>query len=849
MRFCKNIVLIAGIVLGFTLIGLGGMGFYLHSHPEWIKPTIERALSTATGAACTIERFAISLQPLAVEAGGICFTTRPPHPAASMEIPFIRTELALEGPFGRKTLLLKNMRVTGISLTGALPVLSPVEPNGSFPAGLLQGLAGFFFFRDIRFQSGEILDGRLAISRGDYFLQARQLHAEAGADRPLCVSFALEVGNNSRHLQVTAPRVSFSGDHGVGGREVTFSGVLRADNISLQTKGGTEIRDIPMGDIRFAIPDGRLDLENGAMALPKVRFDALGLKNLVLDMDVKDGGIHLLLQGKKTALLPAAAARQLLPRDLALAARDAFRMEVAGPQGGPWRINAAVTLSDLALQNKDGRLTGEKISLAASARGVVDPEAAGMTFDAELSANTGEILYDRYYLNLAQNPVVSACKGTCRFQEGILRISRLRFELTDILPVEIRGSLTRGAAFREADVEVSVPRVPMEPVFHHLLREPHKTENPVLETLATGGTLSAECRLRKRADAWLAEGRIGWRGGELIEKGRGVSAKGIFLDLPFRYETGLPAAPAENLPGRLEIRSLVLPPLPEQALDLVLNAGTNRISVDAPTVIRIPGGELLLGAVEVRNLFSPDVSVHTRLAFDGIDIRSFLAGIGAIPAAAVVAGRLGGVLDPVRYERHAVTSQGEITAIVFGGNIWLSDLGASGIFTAAPVLRFNAGWNKLQLSQMTSDTAFGRIEGVLKGHIRDGEIAWGQPQRFDLLLETVKEKGIPQTISIAAVDNIARIGGGQSPFMGIAGAFAAVLDPFPYEKIGIRARLENDMFMINGTIREGGTEYLVKRRGFSGVDIVNQNPDNRINFKDMVKRIQRIAHQDGAVIQ
>jgi hypothetical protein len=150
---------------------------------------------------------------------------------------------------------------------------------------------------------------------------------------------------------------------------------------------------------------------------------------------------------------------------------------------------------------------------------------------------------------------------------------------------------------------------------------------------------------------------------------------------------------------------------------------------------------------------------------------------------------------------------------------------------------------------MTTDTTFGKIAGTLKGHIRDFEIASGQLQRFDLLLETVKIKGVPQTISIKAVDNIAQIGGGQSPFVGLAGAFASVFEKFPYEKIGIRATLENDMFTINGTIREGGMEYLVKRGSFSGVNIVNQNPDNRISFKDMVNRIKRITHKDGAVVK
>jgi hypothetical protein len=56
----------------------------------------------------------------------------------------------------------------------------------------------------------------------------------------------------------------------------------------------------------------------------------------------------------------------------------------------------------------------------------------------------------------------------------------------------------------------------------------------------------------------------------------------------------------------------------------------------------------------------------------------------------------------------------------------------------------------------------------------------------------------------------------------------------------VRATLDNDVFRINGTIKEGDKEYLVRRGMFSGVDVINMNPDNQISFKDMVKRVRRI---------
>ena len=117
-------------------------------------------------------------------------------------------------------------------------------------------------------------------------------------------------------------------------------------------------------------------------------------------------------------------------------------------------------------------------------------------------------------------------------------------------------------------------------------------------------------------------------------------------------------------------------------------------------------------------------------------------------------------------------------------------------------------------------------------------------------METVKTKGVPQRISVQAVDNIAQIGGGQSPFIGMAGMMTSFFKEFSYNKIGIHTSLENDVFRIHGTIYEDGKEYLIKRGGFSGVDVVNQNPDNQISFKDMIKRIKRVtSSKSGPIIK
>ncbi len=975
MALIKKIFLVSGIALCVVVILVSGTGLYLYYHPDLVKPIIVRSLSASTGASCNIEKLSYSLNPMVLEAKGISFKPINAGQTFSIKIPSIRVDMTVEGPWGNRFLVLKNIQISDLYLDFSLdgfkfPGILPEKKSPSFPAGMVRDLIGFFFFRNIRFQSGALLDGSVTAVAGGQLIRAHEIHAAAAADRPLSLSFALNVDDSNRHMNVTAPKVNIFFDKTFDIKKLKFSGTLqsqdmrlqdpqlaiqRADAVSkftythgqklfrfedlkvqcqgislpfglkktgsspvsvtaarslsmetaltydmkqqklslvgpkLQVRGlslaektgrlispldidisaqkvssrypvieiadvtvqipkakiNAGTRNILIEDIRAHIPDGRTDLGHRSFELPKVRLEAMGLKNILLAARLRKHIFNLSIHGNNTGLLHAANAFHLLPLDWNFKVRDAIRIDVEKPVSGPWQIHAKLSFDDFAFQNKDSSVIGENISIKSAIKGVVDLNLSIMRFSADTDANAGEILYDRYYLNLKKNPMVTSVKCGYDLQKRLLEISKLRFDLTGILPLEIRGILNQSPAKTKADFTVILPQTPLKPIIYNFLQEPYKTEKPFLATLETGGTVSATFRLKETPSAREVTGRTGWIEGRLSLPEKGIDLKGIYLDLPVWYRTSSTKIPVKTLKGGLKVQSVTVPLLQKQPLNLSLDIGPNRMFVASPAHIKVPGGDLNLGAVHVKDLFGPDLSVQTRLAFGNIKLEPLLSKIWTRP----LKGFLTGILDPVRYENHTITSRGKLKATAFGGSIIFSDLGASGIFTPAPVFKFNAKWKDLLLSEMTTGTAFGKIEGVLEGDLQNAEMAYGQPQRFNLLLETVRKKGIPQKISIKAVDNIAQIGGGQSPFMGLAGAFASFFKTFPYEKIGIRASLENDVFKVNGTIKEGGTEYLVKRGAFSGVNIVNQNPDNHISFKDMVNRIKRIGAKGGPIVK
>jgi hypothetical protein len=134
------------------------------------------------------------------------------------------------------------------------------------------------------------------------------------------------------------------------------------------------------------------------------------------------------------------------------------------------------------------------------------------------------------------------------------------------------------------------------------------------------------------------------------------------------------------------------------------------------------------------------------------------------------------------------------------------------------------------------------MTGMIQGSLRNLEIEYGQPSRFVLDVESVKTEGVKQKISVDAVQNISILGTGSEGMTAVlSSGIKRFFKEYPYSRIGIQCTLENDKFSVRGKIHEGGTEYLVRRAFLRGIDVVNQNPQNEISFKDMQERIKRIS--------
>jgi hypothetical protein len=702
-------------------------------------------------------------------------------------------------------------------------------------------------------EEGWAEEGRLALAFNENAVSARL----EGLDAKGLVSGSLEASGSA-----AAPEVALR----LSGKEFTFSaGGVKAAPLSfaLSASGVYPAFSVPLLEVRAAAvtfaeaertaaltqlalqaKNGKIDAEKAAVSFPEIAASALEVHGLRGSLAGDREALVIEAAGSDTGAVAAAAGFGFLPAGWRLSASDRIQAKAVLRPRGESRLSATLALKQLGFADAGDRCAGEGIELNAEIEARTHPKEKSLAATARLSSGAGEVLCEGFYLDLGQNPATVSAALRHEPQAGKLAIDGGGIELENLLAISTRGQLTLKGGLAAYDLTLEVPALPAAPLFETLVAEPLRHRQPFLSGLKVDGLFSAEVRLSGGGDLRAARGVVEWRAGQAATADAAIRLEGIDLRLPLWYAPGPVEGPPLN--GLLSVRKMELPGLPDQGLRLPFTVGPGRFDTADELHVRFPSGEVRIGAVSGRGLFSGRPKISTTLEVERVQAGSFLKGLWSEPVSAVVNGRLA----EVAFDGNSVSSRGRLAADIFGGKVFVENLGVRAALGAAPNVHLDLAIQDLNLDRATRNTSFGRIQGVLGGYVKDLEIVGLEPQRFMLELETRRTPGIPQRINVAAVENIARIGGGASPFAGLAGNFAAFFKEFTYDRIGMRAVLENDIFQINGTVKENGVEYLVRKGGIPGVDVVNLNPENRISFKDMVKRIQRVTESgSGPVIK
>ncbi|HOW85676.1 MAG TPA: hypothetical protein P5119_00775 [Candidatus Aminicenantes bacterium] len=668
--------------------------------------------------------------------------------------------------------------------------------------------------------------------------------AGPSADPRLSVDLRSSLGR----FAVSGLSAAGAGLHLVGAGSKTAAGITRLDvrltGLDYLTAGGRRLA--------FSAADlsarGTIDLARGSGVLTSLEARLPGLAPVRIS---GRGGwgpraaaeLRLESRGLDLPALRAAAAPFLPPAlagwdlggalDLSLAAR-----RPAGPDRD-WTFSGRLAFASARFNDPSFTIAGEGLDPVLAFEGAGSP-ARGLTFSAGLDIAHGESLWKAVYVAWDKHALRLTAGGRYDPAAGAIDGLSARVLLPEIGALDIAGSARLGPVL-SFDLKAAAD-VSLGPLYSLYSQAGVAAES----RMKLAGRMTAALDVRANGGALSLGGRVRLADANIDRPAGGLALIGISADVPLLYESGpaasgLAPAPAPDRPlsetGFFRIGELRQASLSLKNVAIALRGGPNALGLE-PFGLDLYGGRLELGRTTFR--FDPASGSFRgagSLALRGLDISRF-------PVASPQFKLTGKIeadfprLD-IGPDKIAVSGRGE--ASVFGGKVVLRDLAVADPFAAGRSISLNIDLVDLDMKKLTDEVPFGEVTGIVRGEVRDLVLSYGQPERFVFRIESVPRRGVPQTFSLKAVDNLTVLSSGEKASGGTGGFWMKFIRGFRYQKLGIVSTLRNDTFTLNGTIHEGGVEYLVKKPPLFGINVVNREPGKKISFKEMTSRLKRVG--------
>ncbi|ACS81179.1 hypothetical protein Desal_3128 [Maridesulfovibrio salexigens DSM 2638] len=448
-----------------------------------------------------------------------------------------------------------------------------------------------------------------------------------------------------------------------------------------------------------------------------------------------------------------------------------------------------------------------------------------------ITFQSGEALYDTFYVNITKHPLNAEIKSTLPDKFGKIKLKthidwkgmgniKADAQLKDIF----HSPAFSGNVEYKTD-ELSAP-------FKAFAIDPFS-----LEGLSGNGKFALRCAFNGTKPKTHLRGEMDFENCT-VSKDETVF-KGINADLPFvlslnekllpQADDTLPYSPAgiisfdEIKSGQLEIKDFAFP----------ISVSSNSIEFGTVPTINLEGGTLNLSDLKIRHPFNDDFALNGKIVTNDINL------LPLSPQSLPIDGQLSGDLKFWLLKDHLSTS-GKLYGNVYGGEMTIDEIFAENPFEDSRQYGADFNVKHLDLEPLSKALDIGRITGRMDLDLNELVIAYEQPASFHLVARTTPGSGKSGDISLKAVNTLSVIGTGSGLTGAGVGVFSQFFKEFGYAGLGLECTLNDDIFKIRGLIRDDGIEYIIKRPPLFGINVINSNPENLISFSDMLKRLKRV---------
>lgn len=513
---------------------------------------------------------------------------------------------------------------------------------------------------------------------------------------------------------------------------------------------------------------------------------------------------------------------------------------------GIWKYSGDLALSQAKFNDPSSTFAGEGLEPAVRIKGTYEPAKGVVDWTGEVELARGEALWKDFYISWADHPLKADIAG--RFS----RVARAVDSLTArvVLPA-------LGEVHADGEARLGTPssfqlragaHLSLEPLYALYSQAGVSPEN----RLRLSGAVSGDFEISKEGDALRIKGRLAVREAGIEDPGAQVVVRGIKADLPVNYLSGPAAGTAgaddqagDPEKGSFQVQTIITPFYASPPITLTLLSLLNAYRIE-PFSLDILGARLEFGETSLS--IDPGAGAfhaRTSLKLPGFDLSRLK--VGSAPSS--LSGRAQAEFPVLDITAARITTTGRAELDIFGGRVVVRDVAVDTPFDAGRALSCDVDLQDLDLKKVTDVVPFGEVTGIIRGQVLGLTITYGQPESFNLSLESVPRKGVAQTFSLKAVDNLTVLSTGQQATAGSRPFWMRFMRGFRYAKIGIVSTLKNDIFTLNGTIHEKGLEYLVKRTALFGIDVINRMPETKTSFKDMMSRLERVGQSENPEVK
>jgi hypothetical protein len=457
-------------------------------------------------------------------------------------------------------------------------------------------------------------------------------------------------------------------------------------------------------------------------------------------------------------------------------------------------------------------------------------------FDLSSEVGGGELLWGKYYKDFSGEKIAILSQGNFFLSSDRILDFQSSLDLFNSGNYSLSGSIQRD----ESSLHLKAEEVSHSRILY-FFQEYLSQNAPSLKNLFIEGVSDLDVTTVVKGKTLAFDGIIRIHDASLKIPEKAFSVEHLNAILPF--DLSYPSEPdsdrkeTEEKKGFINIGFLKKDSVRLENMAIPVSLVRNKLSILEDIKISVFGGDIAVKKFTGEQILSPSRQFYFGLVMEKLDLGRLSSDMTGVD----LSGTLRADFPMIKYQDGTWIAQGNAAAEVFGGEVEAMNISGRNLFSSSRMISADLTFEGINLEKVTEKIKIGKMTGIVQGYLRNLEIEYGQPSRFVLDIESVKTKGIKQEISVDAINNISVVGTGA----GLGGILNAGIRRFfreyPYSKIGIHCTLKNDNFTIRGTIHEGGKEYLVRRAFLRGVDVINQNPQNVISFKDMQERIRRIS--------